>query len=97
MKDFGKCIHVENEKYDNIRAIKIVHVIDLITFDLVKEPDMVFTRITKIPFSKNYMLKELKKDEYFHEFEYGKISLFCNHCHYSKGYNPKRSELLFKK
>ncbi len=96
-EDFGKCNHIENERYDNVKAIKIVHVIDLITFDLVKDPDMVFTRITKIPFSKNYILKGLKKDEYFHEFEYGKTSLSCDHCHYSSGYNPKRTKSLFKR
>lgn len=94
---FGGCIHQENEKYDNIIAKRIVSEIDLVTFDLVKNPEMVYTRITKIPYSKEYILNSLKDDYEFNQFKYGVSPLFCLHCVECKGYDPKKNDNLFNK
>lgn len=97
LKDFNKCNHVENENYDNVKAIKMITLLELITFDLVKEPEMIFTRMMKKKFSKKEIIDGLKKDNYSNEFNYGISTLNCNHCNFCNGYNPKRTQLIFNK
>ncbi|MDX1808196.1 MAG: hypothetical protein R3331_01520 [Sulfurospirillaceae bacterium] len=97
LRNFEECDHIENEKYNNVVATKIVHEIDLVTFDVVKDPEMVYTRITKIPYSKELILESLKNDFEFNKFTYGESPLFCLHCVQCSGYDPKKTELLFNK
>lgn len=97
LNNFKECNHIENNKYNNIIATKIVYDIDLVTFDVVKDPEMVYTRVTKIPYSRELILKSLENDFEFNKFKYGKSPLFCLHCTQCNGYNPKKSDLLFNK
>ena len=54
-----------------------------------------YTRVTKIPYSKEFILKSLENDFEFKKFKYGKSPLFCTHCSECNGYNPKKADLLF--
>lgn len=65
--------------------------LEIITFDLVKEPEMVFSRIIEIPYSKEFIKKGLANDPNLKEFEYGVSVLDCNHCIDCKGYNPNEN------
>ena len=80
-----------------MKAVKIVTDLDIVTFDIVKEPDMVFTRVTKISYTKEFVLEAIKGDQNFANFKYGESPLFCLHCFQCNGYDPRRREDLWGK
>lgn len=97
LEPIGKCKHVIGNEYNNVEMTNIVVDLKIITFDLVKDPEMVFTRITKQNFSKDQIMSELSKEENLENFEYGKSDLYCLHCVKCQGYEPGKSDILFKK
>jgi hypothetical protein len=90
------CEHELGHKYDSVEATKIVSELEIVTFDLVKEPEMPFARITEIPYSKEFIMNGLAHDANLENFEYGTSSLDCHHCIGCKGYDPKENENLFQ-
>lgn len=84
----SSCDHSLGEAYDNVEAIKIVYDMQIITFDVVKEPDFALARLTKIPFSKQSITKDIDKDPHSSEFVYGSTVLSCDHCISCTEYNP---------
>ncbi|TWA98107.1 hypothetical protein [Gluconacetobacter diazotrophicus] len=94
--DIDKCGHILGNTYDDIEAIKIVIVVDLITFDLVKEPEFVFSRVLEITYPKEYILNSINNDPDIEEFSYGESKIFCDHCLSCNGYDPQRTSALFE-
>lgn len=88
--------HVEGERYDHVQAVKIVYDVNLVTFDLIEDPEMKFARINKVYFEKEDIMNELSEEDK-KEFIYGKSKLFCHHCTQCKGYVPGRFHHLFNK
>ncbi|HBR2078949.1 MULTISPECIES: hypothetical protein [Klebsiella] len=86
--EISSCGHHLGEAYDNVEAIKVVYDMQIITFDVVKEPDFALARVTKIPFSKQYIIKSIGKDLHSSEFIYGITVLNCDHCISCAVYNP---------
>lgn len=91
-----ECDHVLGYKYDDVKAKTIVKDLKIITFDLVKDPEMVFCRMTRINLSKKEILDKLCCDEKI-DFKYGISDLFCHHCTTCPGYDPSRIDVLFEK
>jgi hypothetical protein len=96
-EDIDACKHDIGKSYDNVEAIKIVTDLEIVTFDIVKEPEMAFTRINKIPYTKDTVLKSLHSDPEYADFIYGESPLYCLHCTDCKGYNPEKNSQLFSK
>ncbi|HBD95011.1 MAG TPA: hypothetical protein DC057_12660 [Spirochaetia bacterium] len=96
LEPIGKCNHILGNEYNNVEMTNIVTDLKIITFDLVKDPEMVFTRITKQRFSKSMVTEELSKEKGAETFEYGKSDMHCLHCIICQGYEPSRSDILFK-
>lgn len=96
-KDPIDCEHRTGKVYNGIEAKKVISIIELIAFDLVREPEMIFTRINEIPYSKEYIVNGLKNDPNFGEFEYGITPIDCHHCLSCKGYDPSASDSLFER
>ncbi|WP_252224732.1 MULTISPECIES: hypothetical protein [unclassified Clostridium] len=88
-----QCKHIVGEKYDEVQAVKIVYDVELVTFDVVEEPEMAFARVKKIYFERDYIEKELQKDR--ETFKYGKSDLYCHHCLQCSEYNPNQYSNLF--
>ncbi|GKV93169.1 hypothetical protein PEC301645_06160 [Pectobacterium carotovorum subsp. carotovorum] len=84
----SSCNHRLSETYDNVEAIKIVYDMQIITFDMVKEPDIALARVTKIPFSKQYITKNIGRDPNSAEFSYGSTIINCDHCINCTEYDP---------
>ena len=97
LHDIETCEHILGEVYNNVEAIKVVSDLDIITFDLVKEPEFVFSRVIKIPYSRKCVTDMLTNDPDIDHFVYGESILYCNHCLTCKGYNPNRNINMFKK
>lgn len=95
--EIDTCEHSLGEIYNDVTAIKIVSDLEIITFDLVKEPEFVFSRILEIPYSKNYILDGLANDPNINDFVYGESVVDCHHCATCKGYDPNANEALFSK
>ena len=87
-------LHQEGEIYDHVESVKIVYDLNIITFDIVEDPEMKFERITKVYFPKEEILNGLPEDEKA-EFVYGKSPLYCHHCSQCQGYIPERFHELF--
>ncbi|WP_152539505.1 hypothetical protein [Methylomicrobium lacus] len=96
LKNIDDCEHEIGSEYNDVEAVKVVSDLEIITFDLVKEPEMVFSRITEIPYSREFITKGLANDPNLKEFEYGVSVLDCHHCIDCKGYDPKENEELFR-
>ncbi len=90
------CNHSLGELYNDVEAIKVVSDLEIITFDLVKEPEFVFSRVIEIPYSKKFILDGLANDSNLGDFVYGRTVVDCNHCLTCKGYDQKASEKLFE-
>lgn len=88
--------HQEGEKYDHVEAVKIVYDLNIITFDIVEDPEMKFARVTKIYCPKEEIINGLPEDEKA-EFAYGQSPLYCHHCSSCQGYIPDRFHDLFSK
>jgi len=88
-----QCKHIVGEKYDGVQAVKIVCDVELVTFDVVEEPEMAFARVKKIYFERDDIEKELQKD--IEIFKYGKSDLYCDHCLQCSGYKLKQYSKLF--
>lgn len=88
--------HQNGKKYDHVEAVKIVYDLNIITFDIVEDPQMKFARVTKIYFPREEILNGLPEDEKS-EFVYGKSPLYCHHCSYCQGYMPDRFHELFSR
>lgn len=88
------CDHQLGEIYDDVEALKVVYDMEIITFDVVKEPEFAISRITKIPFSKQYIAKGVSGDPnsgvFF--FVYGSTILNCDHCVSCTGYDPTAND-----
>lgn len=93
-KDCNK--HIEGEKYDHVQAVKIVYDLNLVTFDIVEDPEMKFARISKVFFSKEEIMNELNEEDK-KAFTYGKSKLYCHHCSQCKGYASGRFHHLFNR
>lgn len=89
------CEHEIGKKYDDVEAVRVSSILEIITFDLVKEPEMPFCRITEIPYPKEFITKSLTHDPKLNEFEYGTTTLDCHHCIECEGYDPKKNEDFF--
>lgn len=86
--------HKLGETYNHVPARKIAYDIHIITFDIVEDPAMKFSRVTKIYFSKNDINLSVEEKE---TFIYGKTNLYCHHCSICKGYTPNRFHDMFKR
>jgi hypothetical protein len=89
------CEHQVGVRYDDVEAVKIVSDLEIIRFDIVKEPEMVFARVTEIPYSKDTVMKSLSNDHEFEDFKYGETPLYCLHCIDCEGYDPDATNKLF--
>ncbi|NAW84450.1 hypothetical protein CAG69_20720 [Vibrio sp. V43_P6S15P86] len=94
--DIEVCDHILGEVYDNVEAIKIVSDLEIITFDLVKEPEFVFSRVLEIPYSRKFITDGLMNDPSVDSFVYGESILDCNHCLTCKGYDPTKNANMFE-
>ena len=88
-KNTKECLHQNGANY-TIKCQQITTHLDVITFDLVKEPDLVYTRIVKIPIEKNHILQQAAKENVA-DFIYGETPVHCHHCIECNGYDPKKS------
>ena len=95
--EWGNCNHKEGLKYNNVIGSKIVTNLELITFDMVKEPEEVFTRIVKIPYPKEYIEDIVKSQGDYDDFVYGETTMFCSHCIECPGYDPDRTSSIFER
>lgn len=95
MNKIDLCEHSIGDFYDGVIAVKVVSDLEIITFDLVKEPEFVFSRVLEIPYSKKHIFDGLANDPNANEFVYGESVLDCHHCGSCKGYDPNASESLF--
>ncbi|MFJ3044784.1 hypothetical protein ACIPEN_03030 [Herbaspirillum chlorophenolicum] len=86
--EIAACTHTLDEIYDDVEAIKIVADLEVVTFDMVKEPDFPFSRVVEIPYSKDFILEMLKNDPGIGDFSYGNSVIDCSHCISCKGYVP---------
>ncbi len=94
--DIEKCKHSLGEVYDDVEAVKIVSDLEIITFDFVREPEFVFSRVLEIAYSRKFILDGLTNDPCIDGFVYGESVLYCDHCLTCKGYDPKKSEDMFE-
>ena len=92
----GLCNHTLNEVYDDVKAVKLVTDLEIITFDVVKEPESVFARIVEIPYPRKYIFDALKKTSDTSCFLYGETVIDCSHCLSCKGYDPIKNSGLFE-
>lgn len=86
--EISSCNHHLGETYDDVEAVKLAYVTEIITFDVVKEPECPISRVTKIPFSKQYMVKGLREDPSSEVFVYGSTIVNCDHCVSCSEYDP---------
>ncbi len=88
--------HILGNHYDHVQAAQIPYDVELITFDIVHDPEMKFARVTKAFYSYD-MIKEnmISKDD-ARDFVYGESDLYCNHCLQCKGYDPEVFASFFK-
>lgn len=93
--EFETCEHSLGEVYSNVEAAKIVTDLEVITFDLVREPEFVFSRVLEIPYSKQFILDELAADPNVSDFIYGQSIVDCKHCLTCKGYDPSATSKIF--
>lgn len=91
---WGKCNHNEGAIYNNVIASKIVTDLEIITFDLVKEPEQIFTRIVQIPYTREFIENIIADSGDLDYFKYGESTVYCSHCIECEGYDPNRSKLF---
>lgn len=91
-KDCGE--HTEGLQYDHVMAVKIVYDVHIVTYDMVKDPEMKFSRISKIYYTRDEVEQCIDEDDKS-IFIYGKSPLFCHHCSECKGYIPNYFDELF--
>ena len=87
-------VHIPGKKYNHVQAFQIAYNVELITFDLVRDPEMKFARVTKVYYSDD-MIKQGMTDDEFENFNYGVSELYCNHCSTCKGYQENLFDSLF--
>ncbi len=88
----SSCDHLLGDLYDDVETIKIAHIKEIITFDVVKEPDCAIARVIKIPFSKQHIVKSISGDPNLEVFLYGNTILNCDHCIKCTEYDPTANE-----
>jgi hypothetical protein len=88
----SSCDHHLGEIYDDVETVKIVYDMEIITFDVVKEPDFATSRVTKIPFSKQHIAKSISGDPNSEAFLYGSTILNCDHCISCTEYDPTAND-----
>lgn len=74
--EWGKCNHIENNVYSDVNPKKIVVDADVVTFDMVDDPEDPYCRITKIFYPRDYIEENIKESE----FIYGVSDVYCNEC-----------------
>lgn len=88
--------HIVGIKYNQVLATKIVYDVNLVTFDIVEDPEMKFARIKKVYLSEEDVKNGLGEDDR-DLFIYGVSILYCHHCSQCQGYTPQRFHHLFAK
>lgn len=81
------CNHIIDKQYNQVQAVKIVYDINLVTFDMVEDPQMKFARVSRVYFTEDDIVNNLSQDEK-QEFRFGSSELFCHHCSQCQGYIP---------
>lgn len=90
--EISSCSHCLGETYDDVEAVKLAYVTEIVTFDVVKEPECPIARVTKIPFSKQHIANSISEDPKFGLFEYGRTIINCDHCVRCSEYNPAAND-----
>lgn len=85
--EISSCNHRLGETYDDVEAVRLAYIEEIVTFDVVKEPECPIARVTKIPFSKQHIFNCISKDPNSEVFEYGSTIINCDHCVSCSGYN----------
>ncbi|MGM7881149.1 hypothetical protein [Pectobacterium versatile] len=75
-----ECDHLTGEIYDGVEAKTYNRLVDIITADRVKEPEMPFARIRERLFPRESIVKGLSQDPIIGNLYYGKAVLNCDHC-----------------
>lgn len=75
-----ECDHLTGEIYDGVEAKTYNKLVDIITADLVKEPEMPFARVREKLFPREIIEKGLSTDPIIRSLYYGKVVLNCDHC-----------------
>lgn len=88
--------HIEGNQYNHVVAVKIVYDINIVTFDIVKDPEMKFSRMSKIYLPRNEVEKSIHSDDK-QMFVYGESNIYCHHCTQCKRYIPTRFDEMFDK
>lgn len=86
--------HILGQKYNCVQARQIVYDLELITFDMVKDPEMKFARVTKAYYSQDMIKQNMLKED-LQDFKYGVSELHCNHCLNCKGYQADLFDSIF--
>lgn len=87
-----ECEHIIGNNYNQVLAQHIVKEMNIITWDLVSEPEEVFTRIYEQPLYPDKIYEEYLGDT--EKLFYGNVPLDCDHCLSCKKYDPDKNKIF---